>query len=279
MPFHHHIPSPPLDAFIDDLHYIDGPAPTAPLKVLPYPASQLIINLGGAFRVYASHKPQPIAICTDSWTVGLWSRYHIVEWSPHVSLYGIHFKPFGISPFVRMPLSELHNQIVPLDAIWGSYAAEIRERLADALTIQHGFHLLERLLLARLAQPQNALDLVQHAVTEIERHQGMLKISVLSDDLGISTNHLGTHFERLVGVTPKELSRFYRFASVIRAVNPAEPVDWTRLAHQSGFYDQSHFNKDFVAFSGLTPTDYLRLRRMQLKNPASGPIPGPLPID
>ncbi|MBZ0293829.1 MAG: helix-turn-helix domain-containing protein, partial [Anaerolineae bacterium] len=44
-------------------------------------------------------------------------------------------------------------------------------------------------------------------------------------------------------------------------IDPTRPVDWTRIAQQCGYYDQSHFNKDFVAFSGHSPTGYLHLRR------------------
>jgi AraC-like DNA-binding protein len=57
------------------------------------------------------------------------------------------------------------------------------------------------------------------------------------------------------------LARLYRFEHVLRSLDPTQPVEWTRIAQQSGYYDQSHFNKDFTAFTGHCPTDYLQLRR------------------
>jgi AraC-like DNA-binding protein len=48
---------------------------------------------------------------------------------------------------------------------------------------------------------------------------------------------------------------------VLRSIDPTCSVDWTWLAQQCGYYDQPHFNKDFVAFTGHNPTGYLHLRR------------------
>jgi AraC-like DNA-binding protein len=275
MTYTRHIPSPPLDAYIDDLYYLDGAAPYTRLKVLPMPSLHLMVNLGDAFRVHGAGRAES---CTESWWVGLWSTYHTVEWPPNVRMFGVHFKPGGVYPFLRLPLSELHNQVVSLEIIWGKYAAEIRERLYAAPTPQTAFALFEQLLLARLRETLHGLDAVQYAIAEIERHHGALSIRTLSDRIGISQNHLGTQFKRMVGVPPKELARFYRFAQVLRSIDPNHPVDWTLIAHQSCFYDQSHFNKDFAAFTGHNPTDYLALRR-RLHHPEHIQNLGQLPID
>jgi AraC-like DNA-binding protein len=216
----------------------------------------------------------------DSWWVGVWNTYHAVEWPPNVQLFGVHFKPGGAYPFLQFPLSEMNGQVVPLDAIWGRCASEIRERLDAALNIQAGFAVLEQLLLARLSESPRRLDMVQYAVGEIAQHHGALSIRALSDDLDISQNHLGTQFKRLVGIPPKEVARFYRFAHVLRLIDSAPFVDLTLIAHQSKFYDQSHFNKEFVAFTGHSPTEYVQLRRrVEIEHPEHARAYRNLPID
>jgi AraC-like DNA-binding protein len=203
-----------------------------------------------------------------------------VDWPQPVKFYGVHFKPAGVYPFLRLPLSELRNQVVPVDAIWGPFAAELRERLHAAPTIAAGLALLEQLLLAHLADTLHGLDVVQYAIAQTARRHGALSIRALSDDIGISQNHLGTQFKRMVGVPPKELARFYRFAHVVTSIDPSEPVDWGQIAHRSRFYDLSHLNKDFVEFTGHSPSDYLRLRhRFHEENPDHSLDVGPLPFD
>jgi AraC-like DNA-binding protein len=98
--------------------------------------------------------------------------------------------------------------------------------------------------------------------------------------MGISQNHLGTQFKRLLGGTPKVLARLYRFQHALRSIDPMQPVDWTWVAHQSRYYDQPHFNKDFIAFTGHSPGDYLRLRRrVQAENPHHAQYRYDLPVD
>jgi AraC-like DNA-binding protein len=136
------------------------------------------------------------------------------------------------------------------------------------------------MLLARLCDSLHGLDIVQYAIEQIERYDGGLSMRALSDHIGISENHLGTQFKRVVGVTPKELARFYRFAHVVLSIDPLQPVDWTQLARQANFYDLSHLNKDFLAFTGHNPTDYLQLRRRFYdENPGHILDVGPLPTD
>jgi AraC-like DNA-binding protein len=280
MTYSSYIPYPPLNAYIEDLYYLDGPAAYPRQKVIPVASSNLMINLGNPFAVYEPDRVQPFITCRDSWLVGIWSTYHSVDWPPNVWFFGVHFKPSGAYPFLGLPLSEVNSQVVPLDAIWGSYAGEIREQLYAAPNIQAAIALLEQLLLARLHEAPHGLSVVQYAITEIDQRHGALSIRAFSDQIGISQNHLGTQFKRLVGILPKEAARFYRYAHVVRRIDVAQPVDLTRIAHEFEFYDQSHFNKDFVAFTGYSPSEYVQLRRrVESENPEHARVLSNLPID
>jgi len=219
----HHIPSPPLSTYIDDLYYWDGPVPYPRLKVVPMPSLHLMVNLGDAFQVYEPDHAKPLATCAESWAVGLWSTYHIVDWPLNVRFFGVHFKAGGVYPFLGRPLSELHNQVVSLDAIWGRFAAEMREQLHAAPTTQAGFALLEQLLFVPLCEAPYGLEVVQYAIAEIARQHGTLSIRALSDHIGISQNHLGTQFKKMVGIPPKELARLYRIADIHCSIDPTQP--------------------------------------------------------
>ena len=51
----------------------------------------------------------------------------------------------------------------------------------------------------------------------------------------------------------------------VLAINPAEPIDWSEVAGGGGYFDQAHFGHEFRAFTGLTPTRYLEVRRRFLR--------------
>jgi AraC-like DNA-binding protein len=60
-----------------------------------------------------------------------------------------------------------------------------------------------------------------------------------------------------VGFTPKIYLRVARFQRVLETGDAVE---------QGGYFDQSHFIRDFREFSGLTPTEYLIRRGPYLQH-------------
>lgn len=59
-----------------------------------------------------------------------------------------------------------------------------------------------------------------------------------------------------------------------------KPWGWAAFVGIPGYFDQSHFVKEFQAFTGCTPTAYLALRRRFLaEHPGNALDVGPLPAD
>lgn len=276
MDYVRHLPRPPLDALIDDFYYLSGPAPYARMKVPPMPSAHLMVNLGEPFTMHDAKPAVPPAGCAESWCMGLWTRYYTVEWPARVRLVGVHFKPGGVYPFLQIPLAELRDQVVPLEAIWGRFAVELRERLHAAPTARGALVVLETLLRARLAEAPGGWNVVQHAIGRIAGSHGAAPIRALSDEAGISANHLGTQFKRLVGVTPKRLARIYRFARVVLSVDAAGPVDWSFLAHSGAVLRPVSLQEGIRRVHGPQPDRLPAVaaplpRRESRSRPGSGP--------
>jgi AraC-like DNA-binding protein len=41
-------------------------------------------------------------------------------------------------------------------------------------------------------------------------------------------------------------------------IEAIKSIHWSRVALESGFYDQAHFIGDFKNFSGFTPNEYVK---------------------
>ncbi|MEV0584479.1 helix-turn-helix domain-containing protein [Nonomuraea sp. NPDC050310] len=179
-----------------------------------------------------------------------------------------------------MPAAELRDRPVTLEQVWGRPAvAELRERLAGAAGPYEMVTLLEQELMRRLRETAG-LGLVRHTSGVIAATGGAVTIGDLSAAAGVSGTHLAQRFKELVGITPKRLARTYRFTATVFSIDPAGPIDWGELAGGAGYFDQAHFGHEFRAFTGLTPTRYLEVRRRFLREHPGHVLDGwPLPAD
>ena len=100
-----HTPSPPLNFYIHRFYYPNESLPLPREKILPLPMLDLKINFGGGFQVYDSNEGEPFTILTESWALGLWTTYHIVNWPSDLQYLGVSFKPGGACRFLGLPLS------------------------------------------------------------------------------------------------------------------------------------------------------------------------------
>jgi AraC-like DNA-binding protein len=274
------VPAPPLDRFIDDIYCLTGVPRHRRMNIPPMPSAHLFLNLGGPVRLWDSHPSVPPAMITDGWFMGVWTRRFLVEYPAWVRLVGVHFKPWGMSPFIGMPATELRDRWVPVDAVWQRSLDRIRNQVGDIASATAALRMLEEELRSRLAEaPLHGLDLVQHAGRRLEIYHGAVPVGALADAAGVSGNHLATQFKSHVGVTPKRVARIYRFARLILSVDAPRPVDWSELAHRAGYFDQAHFSREFKDFTGHTPTEYLALRRRFPAEQGFPPDSGPMPAD
>jgi AraC-like DNA-binding protein len=270
------VPAPPLDRFIDDVYCLTGVPYHRRMTVPPMPSAHLFVNLGDPVRLRDSDPSVAPAVFTDGWFMGVWTRRFLVEYPARVRLVGVHFKPWGISPFVDVPATELRDRWVPVDAVWRRSLDRIRNQLGELASATATLRAVEDELRSRLAEaPPRGLDVVRYTGGRLASAHGAVPVGALTEAAGVSTNHLATQFKSHVGVTPKRVARIYRFARLILSVDALGPVDWAELAHTAGYFDQAHFGKEFKDFTGHTPTEYLDLRR---RFPAEQEFP-PLPAE
>lgn len=239
-----------------------------------------MVNLAGPVHLYDSDLTVPSVMLRDGWFMGLWSRRFAIEHDGRTRVVGVHFKPWGLAPFVRVPLTELNDRSVPADAVWGRSADRLADRLAGASSTGDLLNIMELELRPRLlpALP-HGFQLVDHAAGRLQDSWGAVRVGALTDAAGVSGNQLAAQFKAHVGQTPKRVARIYRFARVVLSVDASRTVDWAQLAHTAGYFDQAHFSKEFKEFTGHTPTAYLALRRRFPAQSGFPPDNGPMPAE
>jgi len=171
--------------------------------------------------------------------------------------YGIqsYMTPLGARRFFGMPMGELTRQVVELEDLIGPPAGELAERLAEAPDWPTRIDLFERAIAERvLAAPPLPTEL-EWAWQRLVETDGAAPIGELAAELGWSRRHLTVRFGEELGMPPKAVARLLRFERAVKRLRAGD--DLADLALDAGYYDQAHFNRDFRAFAGTTPTEYL----------------------
>lgn len=262
MLFRQHVPCEPLGRYVDWLWFYADLYPAHGREhVLPDGTFELIIDLRDEpRRLFDRGGNNRETLFRRAWISGAHSQYIIIDALPGSSMIGAHFKPGGAAAVLGLPADEFRDQVVELDAIWGSAAAELREELLAARGPRAKFAALEAYLLQRLnsrtsdARQQERVFWARDRLLDIDAP----RIGDLVAQLGISHRRFIEEFQSHVGLTPKRFCRIRRFQQVVARVAAREPIDWVDLAYACGYFDQAHFANDFRAFSGFRPTEYLR---------------------
>jgi AraC-like DNA-binding protein len=241
------VPSPRLRPFIDVIWRCNRePEPWPQERLLPEGSVELVIDL-------AAGAPGDVV-------AGPHTRFFLLDTTLHQQLVGVHFKPGGAFPFLRPPMHELRNAEVPLEALWGTLARELRERLGEAAGGEEQFDIVERVLLAKAGDRLRHHPAVAYALGQFTRVPQMRTVAEVSAQVGLSQRRFIEIFAEQTGLTPKAFCRVRRFQAAIRRAHGSRLIDWASLALDCGYFDQAHFIHDFREFSGLTPSAWAAQR-------------------
>lgn len=218
-------------------------------RLLPGTALVVAIRLKGRvqFKEQAADLPR--------WSLsGLRKSFRLVEYDSDSANIIIEFKESGAAAFFNIPIYELFESNVSLDHFFRpSELAAMEEQLADAVSLEQQVSVIQTFFIARIRY-QKADLLITNAVEKIKAINGILNVKELSDSLYISLDAFEKRFRKAVGATPKQFADIVRMKSLISQVQVTDPLSGPAL--HAGFFDQSHFIRNFKKFTGLTPKDY-----------------------
>jgi len=257
------IPGPPLSTHVESLwFYEDLEVDHVRERLLPDGGMGLVIDLGESpKRLYDRNDAVRYRQFRRCWVSGMQRSFIVIGAEPGSSMIGARFRPGGAASLFDFPLSELSGEVIELDLIWKNAILSLRERLLEAPDAERKFDLLEQFLLARIrARP--GPDRAIHAALARLRSWPVLRLRGLAADLGLSHKQMIARFASGVGLTPKLVSRLFRFRRVLLDAHAAgnEPLDWAELAQTHGYSDQAHLIHEFQEFAGVSPTTYVAAR-------------------
>ncbi|MBV7257313.1 AraC family transcriptional regulator [Pacificimonas sp. WHA3] len=257
-----YVPAPDLRAFISSYYVLDFQLP-ALSDIVQAEQASVRFALGGRYR---------IGLADDAgWTdrnganlFGHRTKPMMIEAEGPGRFLGAGILPSGFEALLGVPADEMTDRIVPLQDVVGGIARRAHGVMQahteafcgnDAILVDTAnafFRALATRREARGAHFQSIAD---------EWLAGSANPRV--DDLIAACDVSARQVERLCrtyfGVSPKMLARKSRVLRSAVQLRLTPGLRWQDAAGSS-FYDQSHFIREFKAFTGLTPLRYAQLK-------------------
>lgn len=252
-------PSPALRPFVKTLWVIDQTT-----EQLPALADREHVLPAGDMHLVFRLSDHPLRLFDDAFgasghTVGraivggARSTFYVRDISEPVCSAGAVLQPGAAEVLLGAPASELSGRHTRLDELWGRSASLALERLVEARHPDRRLDLLESLFVARLRRLRGLHPAVAQA---LERFTTTDNVHTVIGESGYSHRQFIALFRRAVGLTPKLYCRVLRFQRALERVAADPAVAWVDLAMEAGYSDQSHFNREFREFAGVTPGEY-----------------------
>lgn len=192
----------------------------------------------------------------ESYVMGFSNSYSEFEVGNSFHYAGIRFLPVILPQIFKLDASEFSNKAIKLLEIIPQVDQFVKNRINSEMsfdTIRNNFDIFFTEIINSMTLTSDKR--LYSAIHEILSKKGEINLQK-ELDCGLSPRQLRRLFEIYIGDTPKTFSKVVRFQHVLK----------THFTHNNnapiaidGYYDQSHFIKDFKSLYGSTPAKALDL--------------------
>jgi AraC-like DNA-binding protein len=224
--------------------------------VFPCGCMEIVFNLGNG-----NWQTQPGDEFVTTPPIELWGQLNRplpVRSIGRNTMLGARFYPHAAASILPDKVNLFNNQVIDYGAIADKSVNTLQEQLRETKTWNKRIALLEAYLLQQIEHAGKRLgkvDVVKDLMYEL-RHQDIYEtMETIATRYGISARYMQQLFLQYTGLTPKLYSQINRFQHSLRLVRNRN-TSLTDIAYECGYADQSHFIKEFKAFTGTTPSGY-----------------------
>ncbi|PQA93233.1 AraC family transcriptional regulator [Chryseobacterium shigense] len=248
-------PRPELSSLIKCYWTLESPEEEIPQQqtIVPDGCMEMIFHYGDLYKQYMDDGQAVVQ--PRSCVFGQLTQPLVIEPTGTTGMFSVRFQHEGFIPFATIPIKEMDDKAIPLDRLFGEDGTELEKNMLQSKTAEEKIRTVEEFLLKKL--DADAIDrMVQSTIDTILTANGQISIAELSRQTNINRRQIERKISSAVGLSPKQLSKTIRLQTTLKLLLSKEFTTLTALAHESEYYDQAHFIKDFKEFTGLTPKEF-----------------------
>ena len=174
------------------------------------------------------------------------------------TMFGIRFFPHTASIFLNDNVELFNNKVTDYKNVAGNAVHQLHVKLLAPQALDKRVEITEAFLLQRLSLSEkglNRIHLIGNIIRELKQEDFFDNIDNVASRYGITSRYLQKLFLQYTGLTPKLFSKINRFQNSLLLV-AKQNESLTSIAYECGYFDQSHFIREFKSFTGSTPSGY-----------------------
>jgi AraC-like DNA-binding protein len=257
MPYNEIKPGKELEAYVKCYYIYRSESDTAfEDTVFPSGCVEIIFNLGTGNWQTATDDQFVTTPPIELW--GQIIRPLAVRSIGRNTMLGIRFFPHAAAFFLNDKVDLFNDQIVDFGEVSEKAAAILHSKLLDTTAWNKRIDLVETYLLQKLSRSRgrfSKIGVIGEIMNELQHKDFFDNIENVASRYGITSRYLQKLFLQYTGLTPKLYSKINRFQNSLRLVT-GRNESLTSIAYACGYFDQSHFIREFKSFTGLTPSSY-----------------------
>lgn len=216
-------------------------------KIIPDGYSEIVIQYGDPYEVNLAGSWERQSSLLFSSQI---RKFFFLRNSGTSGMIGIKLHPISFYELFGVDISGLTDQIVPLKNVIN--ADPLEKLIMPGVQAEEKIKHLEHWL---ISQNKTTEPMIRNAVDLTLETKGNIAIETLAEVQNVSSRQLERKFKKMIGLPPKFYSRIIRFGTIFKLMESGDE-SWVRIALQSGYFDQSHFIKNFKEFTGEDPSNY-----------------------
>ncbi len=169
----------------------------------------------------------------------------------------VFMEPYAIFSLFGAHLREFKNEIISLsDIATKNRVGELTSRMFEMENFKERIKLFEVFLKTIILQNTALPYVIPEAVNLIHSKMGLLSSPLIAEYCNVSQRTLERLFNQVIGLNVKEYSSLIRLKSAVSHLKDFSML--TDVAYDAKFFDQSHFNRFFKKYTGISPGRFVK---------------------
>ncbi|WP_330097405.1 AraC family transcriptional regulator [Flagellimonas taeanensis] len=193
---------------------------------------------------------------TENRLEGIMLKPVYLKLPPYIKALGVRLYGNGLYPFVPLKGKDLINKnIAYANPDHKNLIREITAAPDSKSTISATYQFLKQI---HSDNREKESRLVKEFYLYMKSNENCSDIRAFCDQTNTNYTSLNKSFSKILGITAKKFERLIKFRKAIKAlINSPERL--TDVVVDSGYFDQSHFIKEFKHYMDMSPSEYLNL--------------------